>query len=93
MLQLPNCGLEEVKTWKSHNIFLEGSPLDNSQGKEGLFIGILASVNLRNVIEWQYLNILWAVYNRQLCHLQLCVERRQRRATFGLSSSICQPMK
>ena len=46
MLQLSNCGLEEVKTWKSHNIFLEGSPLDNSQGKEGLFIGILASVNL-----------------------------------------------
>ena len=46
MLQLSNCGLEQVKTWRSHNIFWEGIPLDNCQGKEGLFIEILASVNL-----------------------------------------------
>ena len=40
------CGLEHVTTWRSHNIFLEGIPLDNSQGKERIFIGILASATL-----------------------------------------------
>ena len=46
MLQHSNCGLEQVKTWRSHNIFWEGIPLDDRKGKEGIFIEILASVNL-----------------------------------------------
>ena len=46
MLQLSSCGPEQVKSWRKHNIFWKGIPLDNSQGKAGIFIGILASVNL-----------------------------------------------
>ena len=46
MLQLSNCGLEQVKTWRSHKIFREGIPLGNSQGKKGVFIRIFANVNL-----------------------------------------------
>ena len=46
MLQLSNCGLEQIKTWISHNIFWEGIPLDDCQGKGGIFIEIFASVNL-----------------------------------------------
>ena len=46
MLQLSNCGLEQVKTWRSHNIFWEGIPPDNCQGKEGISLEILDSVNL-----------------------------------------------
>ena len=46
MLQLTNCCLEWVKIWRSCNIFWEGIPLDNSQWKEGILIGILTSVNL-----------------------------------------------
>ena len=46
MLQLSNCGLEQVKTWRSHNIFREGIPTDNSHEKEGIFIEVLPSMNL-----------------------------------------------
>ena len=46
MLQSRNCCLECVKTWRSCIIFWEGIPLDNSQRKEGILIGILASVDL-----------------------------------------------
>ena len=42
MLQLSNSCLE----WRNYNTFWEGIPLHNSQRKEGVFIGILASVNL-----------------------------------------------
>ena len=35
MLQLTNCCLERVKTWRSCNIFWESIPLDNSQRKDG----------------------------------------------------------
>ena len=46
MLQLINCFLEGVKTWRSCNIFWKGIPLDNSERKEGILIGLLASVTL-----------------------------------------------
>ena len=38
-----NC-LEDLKTWA--NIGLEGIRLDNEQWKEGVFIVVLASMNL-----------------------------------------------
>ena len=48
MLQLSNCCLEDLKTWSNCNIGWGGGgiPLDNSQRKEGVFIVVLASMNL-----------------------------------------------
>ena len=46
MLQLSNCCIEDLKTWRDCNIGWECIPLDNSQWKEGLFVVILASMNL-----------------------------------------------
>ena len=37
--------LEQVKTWRSHNVFREGLTQDNNKGKEGIFTGILAIMN------------------------------------------------
>ena len=44
------------------NIGLEGIRLDNCQWKEGVFKVVLAIMNLRNVIEWQYPEILYVGY-------------------------------
>ena len=41
----PNC-LKDLRTWGSCNIGLEGIRLDNCQWKEGVFIVVLASMNL-----------------------------------------------
>ena len=46
MLQLSNCCLEDLKTWRYYNIGWECIPLDNSQCKEGVFVAILTSMNL-----------------------------------------------
>ena len=46
MLQLSNCCLEDLKTWRYYNIGWECIPLDNSQWKEGVFVAILTSLNL-----------------------------------------------
>ena len=46
MLQLSNCCLEDLKTWRYYNIGWECIPLDNSQWKEGVFVAILTSMNL-----------------------------------------------
>ena len=46
MLQLSNCCLEDLKTWRDYNIGWECIPLDNSQWKEGVFVAILTSMNL-----------------------------------------------
>ena len=46
MLHLPNCCLEDLKTWSNRNIGWEGIPLDNGQWEEGVFIAVLASMNL-----------------------------------------------
>ena len=46
MLQLSNCCLEDLKTWSNCNIGWEGIPLDNGQWKEGVFIVVLARMNL-----------------------------------------------
>ena len=48
MLQLSNCCLEGLKTWRYYNIGWECIPLDNNQWK-GVFVAILASMNLT---EW-----------------------------------------
>ena len=40
-----NC-LENLKTWGNCNTSLEGIRLDNRQWKEGVFIVVLASMNL-----------------------------------------------
>ena len=77
MLQLSDCGFEQVKTWRSNNIFREGIPLDKSQGKERIFIGILANVNLTECHRMAIFGYPgWAVYSRvrgrRLCHSQFC---------------------
>ena len=46
MLQLSNCCLEDLKTRSSCNIGWEDIPLDNGHWKEGVFIEVLASINL-----------------------------------------------
>ena len=46
MLQLSNCCLEDLKTWRYNNIGWECIPLDNSQWKERVFVAILTSMNL-----------------------------------------------
>ena len=46
MLQLSNICVEWIQTWRNYNTFWEGIPLHNSQRKEGVFIGTLASVDL-----------------------------------------------
>ena len=56
MLQLTNCYLESFKVWQACNCFREGIPQDNSQWEGGVFIIDVCSC--RNVIEWQYLDIL-----------------------------------
>ena len=46
MLHLSNCCLEDLKTWRDYNIGWESIPRDNSQWNEGVFVLILASMNL-----------------------------------------------
>ena len=46
MLQLSNFCLENLKTWSNCNTGWECIPLDNGQWKEGVFIVVLASMNL-----------------------------------------------
>ena len=46
MLQLSNCCLQDLKTWSNCNISWEGIPLDSSQWKEGVFVVVLASMDL-----------------------------------------------
>ena len=46
MLQMSNCCLEEFKTWGNCNISWGGIPLDSSQCKEGVFVVVLASMDL-----------------------------------------------
>ena len=46
MLQLSNCCLEDLKTWRYYNIGWECIPLDNTQWKEGVFVAIVISMNL-----------------------------------------------
>ena len=46
MLKLSNCCLEDLKTWSNYNISWECIPLDSSQWKEGVFLVVLASMDL-----------------------------------------------
>ena len=46
MLQLSNCCLEDLKTCANSNIDWACIPLDSGQWKEGIFIVVLASMNL-----------------------------------------------
>ena len=46
MLQLFDCCLEDLKTWRDYDIGWECLPLDNSQWKAGIFAVILASATL-----------------------------------------------
>ena len=46
MLQLSNCYLVDLKTWSNRNIGWEGIPLDSGLWEEGVFIVVLASMNL-----------------------------------------------
>ena len=46
MLQLSNCCLEDLKTWRYYNIGCERIQLDNSQWKEGVFVAILTRMDL-----------------------------------------------
>ena len=46
MLQLSNCCIEDIKTWTNCNHGWACTPLDNGQWKEGVFIVVLASMNL-----------------------------------------------
>ena len=46
MPKLSYCGLESFKTWRDNSIVREGIPLDSCQGKEGVLIGILYSMDL-----------------------------------------------
>ena len=45
---------EEEGTWRSYSFLWKDIPLDNGQWKEGILIGILASMKLK---EWQYILI------------------------------------
>ena len=42
MLQLPNCCLEDLKTWSNCNFGWEGIRLDNGQWKEWVFVVVLS---------------------------------------------------
>ena len=46
MLQLSNCCLEYLKTWRNCNTGWEGIPLENCQWGKGVFVVIFASVDL-----------------------------------------------
>ena len=46
LLELSNCCLRDLKTWRDYSIGWESIPLDNSKWKEGVFVVILASMNL-----------------------------------------------
>ena len=46
MLQLANCYLEYVKTWRANNIFWERVPLHSCQREKGVLVVVLCRVQL-----------------------------------------------
>ena len=62
MLQLSNCCLEDLNAWSNCNISWEGIPLGNSQWKEGVFVVVLASMDLSGN-SWR--SYVWAVCGQE----------------------------
>ena len=64
MLTLSYCGLKRIKTWRSYNISRKGIPLENGQGKGGIFLGILSSMGVEMSLSYTSKAYSWAVNNR-----------------------------
>ena len=75
VLQLSNCSLEYVKTWRANNIFWERLPLHNCQREKGVLVVVLCRVQLAEgqrmalpVDARVWLDIVWGRHCDYLIH-------------------------
>ena len=96
MLQLADCGLEDIKALRACNRLWEGIPLDYSQGEESVFLLVSRSGDLLKGHRMAVLLYCCTVYNqggvRRLIHVQSYETNKVGRQPF-FKLLLCAPPK